>query len=149
MKKYTNLFVAAVVALLSFTTVAAQENFDKNGKIRADFESRRKATADEGSFAKLDNLSGAKQQLMQFLYAYMPLPDVADHPVEYYLENVEYSLMAREAMPWGKKVPVREFLHFVLPIRVNNEDLDDSRKVFYTELRDRVSGLSMREGCSR
>ena len=145
MKKYTNLFVAAVVALLSFTTVAAQENFDKNGKIRADFESRRKATADEGSFAKLDNLSGAKQQLMQFLYAYMPLPDVADHPVEYYLENVEYSLMAREAMPWGKKVPVREFLHFVLPIRVNNEDLDDSRKVFYTELRDRVSGLSMRE----
>ena len=145
MKKYINLFVVAAVMLLSFTAVAAQENFDKNGKIRADFESRRRTIADKDRFAKLDNLSGAKLQLMQFLYAYMPLPDVADHPAEYYLENVEYSLMAREAMPWGKKVPVREFLHFVLPIRVNNEDLDDSRKVFYTELRDRVAGLSMLE----
>ena len=42
-------------------------------------------------------------------------------------------------MPWGKKwFPEREFRHFVLPIRVNNENLDDSRKVFYEELKDRV-----------
>ena len=34
-------------------------------------------------------------------------------------------------------------MHFVLPIRVNNEDLDDSRKVFYEELKERVKGLSL------
>ena len=46
-------------------------------------------------------------------------------------------------MPWGKVVPEREFRHFVLPIRVNNENLDDSRKVFYEELKDRVKNLSL------
>lgn len=145
MKKHTNLFLAAIIMLLSFSFAAAQENFDRKGKIRSDFDSRRKTIANEGYFEVFDGLSGEKLQLMQFLYAYMPLPDMADYSAEFYLENVDYSLMAREAMPWGKSVPIREFLHFVLPVRVNNEDLDNSRKVFYNELRDRVVGLSMRE----
>ena len=48
-------------------------------------------------------------------------------------------------MPWGRTVPEREFKHFVLPVRVNNENLDDSRKVFYAELKDRVKNLSMKD----
>ena len=48
-------------------------------------------------------------------------------------------------MPWGKSVPDREWRHFVLPVRVNNEDLDLSRPAFYDELKDRVKGLSMKE----
>ena len=34
------------------------------------------------------------------------------------------------------------FRHFVLPIRVNNENLDDSRRVFYDELKDRGEGTA-------
>ena len=71
------------------------------------------------------------------------MADIADHPGEFYLENVDYAFKAREEMPWGKVVPEREFRHFVLPIRVNNENLDDSRKVFYEELKDRVKNLSL------
>ena len=45
----------------------------------------------------------------------------------------------------GKNVTDELFRHFVLPIRVNNENLDDSRKVFYGELKERVKGLSMKD----
>ena len=48
-------------------------------------------------------------------------------------------------MPWGDKVPDREWKHFVLPPRINNEALDSSRVVFYEELKDRVKGMSMEE----
>ena len=75
----------------------------------------------------------------------MPLGDITDYSGEYYLENIDYSLKAREEMPWGKTIPEREFRHFVLPVRVNNENLDDSRKVFYEELKDRVKGLSLHD----
>ena len=49
-------------------------------------------------------------------------------------------------MPWGKEIPDEVFRHFVLPIRVNNENLDDFRRVFYDELKDRVKGLPMKDG---
>lgn len=80
---------------------------------------------------------------LKFLYAYMSDPDMAGYSPEFYLDNVRTSLQAREEMPWGKNVPEREFMHFVLPLRVNNEALDMSRPYFYAELKDRVKGLSM------
>ena len=83
-------------------------------------------------------MSDEQREALTFLYAYMPLGDITDYSGEYYLENIDYSLKAREEMPWGKTIPEREFRHFVLPVRVNNENLDDSRKVFYEELKDRV-----------
>lgn len=82
---------------------------------------------------------------IKFLYAYMPWPDVADYSFDYHLEQVEYALKAREEMPWGKSVPEREWLHFVLPVRVNNENLDDFRTVCYEELKDRVRGMTMEQ----
>lgn len=92
-----------------------------------------------------DSMTKAEMQAMQFLYAYMPLGDVADYDARYYLSNVRASLDARNQMPWGDSVSEREFLHFVLPVRINNENLDSSRVVFYDELRDRVKGLSMHD----
>ncbi|MBF1435062.1 MAG: transglutaminase domain-containing protein, partial [Prevotella nanceiensis] len=82
---------------------------------------------------------------LNFLYKYMALPDKTDYSKSFYAENVALSLQARREMPWGRTVPEREFKHFVLPIRVNNENLDDSRKVFYAELKDRVKNLSMKD----
>ena len=82
-------------------------------------------------------------EAMNFLFEYMPLADVADHPDSFFLENVRTSFKARKEMPWGKSIPEKEFRHFVLPIRVNNEDLDNSRMVFYDELKDRVCNMNM------
>lgn len=86
----------------------------------------------------------AEAKYMDFLYRYMSLPDKTDYTRDFYRENVEMSLQAQRDMPWGKTVPEREFKHFVIPVRVNNENLDHSRKVFYGELKDRVKGLSMK-----
>lgn len=83
------------------------------------------------------------EKYLNFLYRYLPLPDRYDYSREFYTKNVKLSLQARREMPWGKIVPEREFLHFVLPVRVNNENLDNSREVFYGELKERVRGLSM------
>ena len=126
-------------------SLSARENLDKNGKFAKDFNARRELVADKSYFDIFGTLSGNRLQAMQFLYAYMPLPDIADYSAEYHLENVDYALRARAEMPWGKQVPVREFMHFVLPVRVNNENLDCSRAVFYKELKERVQDLTMRE----
>ncbi|MBQ7440728.1 MAG: transglutaminase domain-containing protein [Prevotella sp.] len=80
-----------------------------------------------------------------FLYRYLPLPDKTDYTEAFYQTNIRLSLQARKEMPWGKKVPEREFKHFVLPPRVNNENLDSARQVFYQELKDRVRTLSMKD----
>ena len=142
MKRYIMFFSAAMLLLMP---LSARENLDRNGKIAKDFKARCEVVKDNGYFEVFNTLSGSRLQAMQFLYAYMPLPDIADYSAEYHLENVDYALKARNEMPWGKQVPVREFMHFVLPVRVNNENLDSSRPAFYKELKERVQNLTMRE----
>lgn len=83
---------------------------------------------------------------MKFLYAYMAKPDSTERSETFYLDNcVRPALLARAEMPWGDSVPEREFMHFVLPLRVNNEALDGHRPIIYKELRNRVKGLSMKQ----
>ena len=94
---------------------------------------------------RLDTLTTMEREAMEFLYAYMPLSDLADYEPEFYLQQVRYALRAREEMPWGKAVPEDIFRHFVLVYRVNNENLDTARMVFYRELKDRVGGMTMEE----
>jgi len=86
-----------------------------------------------------------KSKSMDMLYRYMPAADSANYSRDFFEHNVDMSLRARNEMPWGNKVPEREFLHFVVPVRVNNEDLDNHREIFYNELKDRVKGMSMKD----
>ncbi len=90
-------------------------------------------------------LSEQEREAMEFLYAYMPLSDLADCKPEFFLKNVRMSLLAREEMPWGKMIPEDKFLHFVLPVRVYNGNLDSFRVVMYPEIKERIKGMSMRE----
>lgn len=84
-----------------------------------------------------------ERDALSFIYAYMPASDAADYTAELFMTNVRASLTARKEMAWN--IPENLFLHFVLPIRINNETLDTSRIDFYAELRDRVHGLSMQD----
>lgn len=80
-----------------------------------------------------------------WLCSTMNSADLTDYPRQYWEENVACALRAREELPWGKTVPRREWLHFVLPVRVNNENLDSARQVFYRELAPRLKGMTMTE----
>lgn len=146
MKRKLIFLFAFVLALSSLEVSFAQDLYDRGGRIANDFGKRCEVVGNKEYFKIFETTLSAEQRLaMQFLYAYMPLPDIADYTAEFHLNNVDYALKAREHMPWGKSVPVREFLHFVLPVRVNNENLDNSREVFFHELKERVAGLSMHD----
>jgi len=80
---------------------------------------------------------------MEFLYAYMPLNDIADYDGVFFLNMVRSSFKARDFFKWGRVVPEELFRHFVLPPRVNNEDLDSARIVFFNKLKERIKDLSM------
>ena len=84
-------------------------------------------------------------EYVNFLYENLSLPDRTDYSRSYYTEQARLALEARSQMSWGNSVPEREFLHFVLPPRVGNEDLDTCRGVFFRELRPRLEGMTMQE----
>ena len=116
-------------------------------EIEADFQ-RRFDVIEKAGGLKLDErrLSREQSEALKMLYAYMPLPDMTDRSVDYYLEYVvDPALRARAEMPWGSRVSDTLFRHFVLPVRVNNEALDRHRPEFYAELKDRVKDLSMKD----
>lgn len=111
-----------------------------------DYKARLEAQKSIASRMSADKAStDSEREALKFLYAYMPTPDILDYDGDFYLANIRSSFRAAEEMPWGATVPDREWRHFVLPVRVNNENLDMSRPAFYDELKDRVKGLSMKD----
>lgn len=113
-------------------------------RVEQDFNQKKERLPQGDLFAIFDTeLTPYEREALEFLYAYMPLADIADYPGEFHLMNVRASQKAAEEMPWGKTVPEELFRHFVLPVRVNNEPLDSARVVFYGELKNRVKALSL------
>jgi len=100
-------------------------------------------TVTPGEFCKDGSISTEELEALEFLYAYMPLADLTDYPTDYYLSNVRSSFETRDEMGWD--IPELIFRHFVLPVRVNNENLDTSRTAFARELKPRIKGMSMQE----
>lgn len=120
------------------TILTPRASDDYKARLEAQKSIASRMSADK---ARTDN----EREALKFLYAYMPTPDVLDYDEDFYLTNIRSSFRAAEEMPWGDAVPDREWRHFVLPVRVNNENLDMSRPAFYDELKDRVKGLSMKD----
>lgn len=89
------------------------------------------------------SLTREEKEALEFLYAYMPLSDLADYDGDFFLQQVRGALKARETFSWGETIPEDIFRHFVLVYRVNNENLDSARQVFFDELKPRVENLSM------
>lgn len=149
MKTFIHLVSVLILSIVLFACSNAHflKEEDYRNQVTKDFEQKKQALPHGDLFTVLSNpdLSVYEQEALMFLYAYMPIGDVTDYSGDYYLENVRLSGQTRAEMPWGDKVPNELFRHFVLPIRVNNENLDDSRRVFYGELKDRVKHLSMKD----
>ena len=90
-------------------------------------------------------LSIKQSEALKFLYAFMPLNDLADYNGDFFLSNVDMSLRAKSETSCGKEIPEDVFLHYVLPCRINNENLDSFRIVYYNELIKRVKGKAIGE----
>lgn len=134
--------VIAILSFIIFVVGASSSNIhhDFVQRFSDDSHSELRKFFDCGAIA-----DSTEREAMEFLYAYMPLPDIDNYTPQFFLDNVRLSMEARKEMPWGDSVPEREFRHFVLPVRVNNEDLDSARRFFYNELSSRVKNLSMKD----
>lgn len=131
---------------------ACQEHFIKDREYRIRVKKQFEITKELASkrnarlFSVFDeDISLREKEALEFLFAYMPLSDLADYDGEFFLQNVRSSMAARDTFSWGKTIPDDIFRHFVLPVRVNNENLDSARIVFFDELKDRIRKMDMKE----
>lgn len=149
---FYSILLFSITILLSACT-SSDKHFLKDEKYREKVQQQfleRKELASgrsEQLFSVFDryDLSLEQKEALEFLYAYMPLSDLADYDGEFFLGQVDAALEARDYFEWGKNIPDDIFLHFVLVYRVNNENLDTARQVFFDELKDRVKGLTMEQ----
>ena len=146
------LLFLALILVFACTQPKNEKHFisDKNylDTVLQDFEKIKKLASNRN--AQLfdvfnENLSLEEIEALKFLYAYMPLNDLADYNGTFFLENIRLALKTRETTKWGSAIPENIFRHFVLPYRINNENLDSSRQVFYRELSVRLKGMGLKE----
>jgi len=150
MKKLALLFLLVAV-VLTISCVGNEKHFLKDEayrkQVHEQFEKRKQEAVNrkDALFSIFDNekLSTEQREALEFLYAYMPLCDLADYDGEFFLNQVDAAFKARSYFSWGKTIPDDVFRHFVLVYRVNNEYLDTARNAFFEELKDRVKNLSM------
>jgi transglutaminase-like putative cysteine protease len=150
-------FILLIVGILSLFMLhqacSSGDHFIQDRKYRKqvqkDFKARQQL-AHNRAFALFGvmesrDLLRKEQEALQFLYAYMPLADLAEYDGAFYLRNIRHSFMVQDSLPWGKTIPEDIFRHYVLPVRVNNESLDSARWVFYDELEPRVKNLTLEQ----
>jgi transglutaminase-like putative cysteine protease len=147
MKRYLVLIVIACFAGAGCTGKHFIGDEAYLATVTADFEAKKALLPEGDLFAVFEqpDLTVEEREALQFLYAYMPVADIVNKDGAYFLEQVRSALRTRTETEWGERIPDVVFRHFVLPVRVNNEDLDSARVVFAAELKERIRGLSLRE----
>lgn len=94
----------------------------------------------------LKDISDLDRQLcLQYLYAFMPLADIITYPVSQIYEFADNAVTARENIFYVQDIPTEIFLAYVLYYRINNENIDSHRKIFYSELLPRIQKKSMKD----
>ena len=147
-KSKLTLLIVLIISLLSCQN---NKHFISDSgyrrEVQEQFEKRKSQLSVRGDelftvFDKKD-LNPEHKEALQFLYAYMSLNDLGDYNGDFFYRQTKAAFDARDYFSWGKKVPEELFRHFVLPPRVNNEDLDTARIVFFNELKNRIKHMNM------
>lgn len=148
MRRTTRLF--GILVLICLLTACSESHFMTDAsyrqRVEQDLQQKKTLLSQDDLFSIFTtDLSTYEEEALEFLYAYMPLADITDYSGDFHLMNVRATRKAKEEMPWGKVIPEEIFRHFVLPARVNNENLDSARVVFYEELKNRVKSLPLED----
>lgn len=96
-------------------------------------------------FAILETCSEEEKVCMQFLYAHMPLSDLANYNGELFLKFVQHALKVRAIVPWGQELDDIMFLNYVLQYRINNENVEYYSQAFFDDIYPRIQGLKQEE----
>jgi hypothetical protein len=139
------LFGIVTVLLLASCGKHFISDRDYRQQVHQDFKQRKELAQgrSDALFGVFKQAKREEKEALEFLYAYMPLSDLADYDGEFFLQQVRYALKARDTFSWGATIPEDIFRHFVLVYRVNNENLDSARQVFFDELKPRIENMTM------
>lgn len=146
MKKASGRILLHLVILLIVITSCDSTGLVRDKKLLMDIDSRFKQVSiiaenrsDELLNVFSDSTLGRDEiEGLKFYLASMPLSDLADYNSDFFLANIRKSIQARNYFPWASDIPDHIFLHYVLPVRVNNENLDSFRIKYYDELAGRL-----------
>ena len=95
--------------------------------------------------AYLRRCDGDTALCLRALYGHMHVNDLVTYAVAEIDAYVQATLRARDALPYLQTLPEDLFLAYVLPPRVNNENLDLSRGQLFEALLPLVQGKTMTE----
>ena len=86
-----------------------------------------------------------QQDWMTYLGATLPLADLVNYPFQTWLPYVEHALNMRKEMSWCQVLSEDIFADYVLYPRINTEDIEECRQLFYRELLPRIQDLTLEE----
>lgn len=142
--KYLALFFICLHDMHSNSPIISNQTVLKNIDKQLAVQGQLAKSRSNILFKSIDKAKSEDEKLaMKFILAYSPLSDLADYSGDFFLSNIQYTLKAKKDLEWVKNIPEAVFLHFVLPVRVNNENIDSFRIVMYNELSKRVKGMTM------
>lgn len=150
MRKQKLSICIAILVSITTSSIAQEKHLISNNSYRALVHeqfikskslAKGRTNALFGVFNKPISLE--QKEALEFLFAFMPLSDLAMHNGEYVLAQAKTALQAQEFFTWGKTIPEDIFRHFVLPYRINNEYTDTARQVFFNEIKNRIKGMTM------
>jgi hypothetical protein len=143
-KSFNYLLACAIILICGCSGDHLINNEEYLSKVESSFKEREQLAHNRKD--KLFNvfqsgLSLQQEEALKFLFAYMPLSDLADYDGNFFLENANIALKTRKESPWGKSIPEDIFLHYVLPLRIRWENLDSFRIAYCDEIQGRVKGM--------
>jgi hypothetical protein len=144
LKSFNLLTVCSLIIISGCSGKHLINDAEYMSKVESAFSERAKLADNRKDelFAVFDKkLSTEQIEALKFLFAYSPLNDLADYNGDFFLANADIALKARKETPWGNTIPEDIFLHYVLPFRINNENLDSFRIAYYNEIKSRINGL--------
>ncbi len=150
MKRLHIATVTGILLAITFSVTSAQGLLSHDdrayyGSLLATREAQFPQLGSDVFSVRSEALLPEEQDALLFLFATSTLTDLAEHDGAFFLKVVRTALATRAGTTWAMRVPPSLFVHFVLPLRVNNEALDDSRLVFPSQLASRIAGLSMHD----
>lgn len=111
-----------------------------------DYQKRKEIIGNDSLFAlQTEVVNEQQKEALEFLLAYMPIGDITDYGVDFFAAQVKNTLEMRDKVRWKDSVPEYIFRHYVLPVRTNNETLDEFRTTYSEEIYNRVKEMSLKD----
>lgn len=116
-------------------------------KIEDDFITAMQYAGDlkENIESRINMLDDETALYMKYLYAYMPLSDMADYSFDVFLSYAQHAKKLHDNPLFNMQIPDEYFFEYILAHRINSEDITDCREFFYNLVVNRIKELKPEE----